>query len=129
MREAVPHFTTDNKNNESENSIMKKNLTSNFMGQVNNNKNSTCSATYLNNTNNMNISKDKNYNSNINNDNASISITNSLLNNDQNMSMRPQMGMNKNCGGGLHNSYQKSLLSSYNMNNMSMNHLMNNSMN
>ncbi|SBS81492.1 SNF2 helicase, putative [Plasmodium ovale] len=67
-----------------------------------------------------------------NSDNATISITNSLLNNNEkNMHMRQQLGISKNCGGGAlhHDSYQKSLLS-YNMNNnMSMgsvNHPMNN---
>ncbi|CRG97253.1 chromodomain-helicase-DNA-binding protein 1 homolog, putative [Plasmodium gallinaceum] len=111
---------------DSENSNI-KNMTPNYMNQVN--KNISCSP-YLNNSNNLNIPKNNNFNSN-SNSNTTISITNSLLNNEQNMQMRQHLGMNKNCGA-LHDSYQKSLLSSYGISNVplsSINSLMNNSMN
>ncbi|CRG99101.1 chromodomain-helicase-DNA-binding protein 1, putative [Plasmodium relictum] len=112
---------------DSENSNI-KNMASNYLNHVNN-KNISCPP-YLNNSNNVNVPKNNSFNSN-SNSNATISITNSLLNNEQNMQMRQHLGINKNCGA-LHDSYQKSLLSSYGMSNVplsSINPLMNNSMN
>ncbi|SCM00193.1 chromodomain-helicase-DNA-binding protein 1, putative [Plasmodium chabaudi chabaudi] len=64
-----------------------------------------------------------NNNNIVNNDNGTISITSSLLsNNDKNINIKSKLGINKNgnVGGGLHESYQKSMLSSYNMNNVPM---------
>ncbi|CXI08846.1 SNF2 helicase, putative [Plasmodium berghei] len=64
-----------------------------------------------------------NNNNIVNNDNGTISITSSLLsNNDKNMNIKSKLGINKNgnVGGGLHESYQKSMLSSYNMSNVPM---------
>ncbi|EUD66245.1 chromodomain-helicase-DNA-binding protein 1 [Plasmodium inui San Antonio 1] len=113
-----------------------------YMNQVSSNKNLLCTPShpsYLNSGNSVNMGKGNHFNAMPpSGGDATISITSSLLSsNEQNVQLRQQMGMNKNCGGasapsgtsssgasasvgatGLHESYQKPILSTYNMNSM-----------
>ncbi|SCO71610.1 chromodomain-helicase-DNA-binding protein 1 homolog, putative [Plasmodium vivax] len=116
---------------------------SSYMNQVNSGKNLPCAAapppsSYINNASSVSMGKGSHFNPMPGGGDATISITSSLLSsNEQNLQMRQQMGMNKNCGAasasagapnsggsasgagaGLHDAYQKPMLSSYNMNNM-----------
>ncbi|ANQ06971.1 Chromodomain-helicase-DNA-binding protein 1 [Plasmodium coatneyi] len=101
-----------------------------YMNQVNSSKNLSCAtppSSYLNSANSVNMGKGMHFNPMSSGGDGTISITSSLLSsNEQNMQMRQQMGMSKNCGGastagasasgaGLQESYQKPMLSTYNM--------------